>query len=259
MRMASRIGVVVALGLIASAAHADHHGMAMMGEADEPTAFDASVDLVAASYNTLTEAGDYEGVLPAVGWRHGRYGVGASLGLYRIMLNGLGEHGIGDLMVHADAMVYSHEHITTGVMMMVSVPTGEEIYGLGMGHTMLMPSLYGAWSAGRVTVNASAGFSRAIAQMEAGHDHGVWPLVDPMNMSEIAWSAGCDVALGRGVHGTVRAAGGIPVALMGHERVIGAARAGWGSGRVDTALEVQAGLVGDPFTIRGLVETALHF
>jgi hypothetical protein len=49
------------------------------------------------------------------------------------------------------------------------------------------------------------------------------------------------------------------VGLVGHERVIGAGRLGWGSGRVDTAVEVQTGLVGDPFTIRGLVETALHF
>jgi hypothetical protein len=258
MNMVGRI-VVVAVGLIASAAYADHHGMAMMGAADDPTAFDASVNLVAASYSTLTYVGDYEGVLPSIGWRHDRYGVGASIGLYRIMLNGLDQHGIGDLMVHADAMLYAHDHFSGGVMMMVSAPTGEEIVGLGMGHTMLMPSFYGTWSAGRVTVNASAGFSRAIAQMEEGHDHGVWPLVEPMNMSEVSWSAGCDLALGRGMHGSVRAAGGIPVGLMGHERVIGAGRVGWGSGRVDTAVEIQTGLVGDPFTIRGLVETALHF
>lgn len=259
MRMASRIGVVVAAGLVASTAHADHHGMEMMGAADEPTAFDASVNLVAASYSTLTYAGNYEGVLPAIGWRHDRYGVGASLGLYRIVLNGLDERGIGDLVVHADAMLYAHAHVTAGAMLMVSAPTGQEIYGLGMGHTMVMPSLYSTWSAGRVTLNASAGFSRAIAQMEAGHDHGVWPLVDPMNMSEIAWGAGCDVAFGRGLHSSVRAAGGIPVGLAGHERVIVGAGIGWGSGRVDTAVEVQTGLVGDPFTVRGLVETALHF
>jgi hypothetical protein len=258
MRMVGRI-VVVAVGLIASTAYADHHGMTMMGADDEPTAFDASVNLVAASYSTLTYVGDYEGVLPSVGWRHDRYGVGASLGLYRIMLNGLDQHGIGDLMVHADAMLYIHEHVSAGVMMMVSAPTGEEIFGLGMGHAMAMPSLYGTWTSGRVTVNASAGFSRAIAQMEVGHDHGVWPLVEPMNMSEISWSAACDLALGRGMHGTVRAGGGIPVGLVGHERVIGAGRVGWVSGRVDTAVEVQTGLVGDPFTIRGLVETALHF
>lgn len=259
MRMASRIGVIVAVGLSASAAHADHHGMAMAGEADEPTSFDASVNLVAASYSTRTYVGDYEGAVPAIGWRHARYGLGASLGLYRIVENGLNEHGIGDLVVHADVQLYAHERVTAGAMLMVSAPTGEEIYGLGMGHTMVMPSLYGTWMTGRLALNASAGFSRAIAQMEAGHDHGVWPLVDPMNMSEVTWGAGCEVALGRGLHGAARLAGGIPVGLAGHERVIGGASVGWGSRRVDTALEVQTGLAGDPFTIRGLVETALHF
>ncbi|HET9991884.1 MAG TPA: hypothetical protein VFQ65_25320, partial [Kofleriaceae bacterium] len=60
--------VVVAVGLIASAAHADHQGMAMGEAADEPRAFNASLNLVAASYSTLSYVGDYEGVLPAVGW-----------------------------------------------------------------------------------------------------------------------------------------------------------------------------------------------
>ena len=256
--MAGRI-VVVAVGLIASAARADHQGMAMGEAADEPRAFAASVNLVAASYSTLTYVGDYEGVLPAVGWSHDRYGVGASVGLYRIMLNGLDQRGLGDTLVHASATLYTQDHFVAGAMIMVSAPTGDERFGLGMGHTMVMPSLFGMWSAGRVTVNASAGFSRAIAQMEAGHDHGVWPLVEPMNMSEISWGVGCDLVLGHGIHTTVHAAGGIPVGLVGHERVIGAARLGWTSGRVDTAVEVQTGLVGDPFTIRGLVGTALHF
>ncbi len=67
-------------------------------------------------------------------------------------------------------------------------------------------------------------------------------------------------AFGRGLHAVVRAGGGHPVGnFLGHERVIGAVRFGWGTGRVDTAAEVQTGLVGDPFTIRGLLETALHF
>ncbi|MEO6776374.1 MAG: hypothetical protein ABI467_25755 [Kofleriaceae bacterium] len=257
--MLGRIAIVAVVGLFAAPAEADHQGMAMTETADQPTTIDASVNLVAASYTTLTYAGDYEGVLPAIGWRHDRYGVGASLGLYRIMLNGLDQRGLGDLMLHAEAMLYMHDHLSAGVMMMVSAPTGDEVIGLGMGHTMVMPSLFGAWTKGRVTFDASAGFSRAIAQMEAGHDHGVWPLVDPMNMSEIAWGVGCNVALGRGVSSSVRAGGGIPVGLTGHQRVIGAARVGWGSKRVDTAVELQAGLVGDPFSIRGLVETALHF
>jgi hypothetical protein len=143
---------------------------------------------------------------------------------------------------------------------MVSAPTGAELYGLGMGHTMVMPSAYAVWSHDRVTVTASAGYSRALGHMEPNHDHGVWPLVEPMNMSELSWSVAADYAVAHGVHVAARTGGGHPVGnLIGHERVVGALRVGWGTGRVDTAVEVQTGFVGDPYTIRGLVETALHF
>jgi hypothetical protein len=217
--------------------------------------------LIAATYGSPTTAyaGDYEGVIPSLSWMHDRYGVGASVGLYRILLNGLDEIGLGDVSVHASVRLHADAHLSTAVMLMISAPTGDEIHGLGMGHTMAMPMIYGAWTTGRYTFAATAGYSRAIAQMEAGHDHGVWPLVDPMNMSELTWAASGGVTVRPSLRGTVRVGGGVPIELVGHTRVIGAARLGWGSDRLETAMEVQLGLVGDPFTVRGLVETALHF
>jgi hypothetical protein len=81
-----------------------------------------------------------------------------------------------------------------------------------------------------------------------------------MNMSEITWGGGGDVAVADDVRVGARVSGGVPVgALPGHERVEGAVRVAWGKGRVDTAAELQAGLVGDPFTVRGVVSTALRF
>jgi hypothetical protein len=41
--------------------------------------------------------------------------------------------------------------------------------------------------------------------------------------------------------------------------VIGAGRVAWGTPRVSTAFELQLGIAGDPFTIRGVVDTALRF
>ncbi len=259
MRMATSI-VGVALGLVASNAHADHHHEMVMDATDDAPAFEGQVSLVAANYSSLSYVGDYEGVIPSLSWQHDRYMAGASLGLYRILLNGLQQQGIGDLMVHAGATLLQAGDVQAGVMVMVTAPTADDRFGLGMGHTMLMPSLFGVWTHDRLTLNASAGYSRALAQIEAGHDHGVWPLVEPMNMSEITWGAGCELLLGDGLHGGARVTGGLPVGpVIGHDRVIGALRLGWGKGRVDTAAEVQAGLVGDPFTVRGLLETALHF
>ncbi|MEO8840610.1 MAG: hypothetical protein ABI591_21875 [Kofleriaceae bacterium] len=264
--MAARIALVV-VGLTASTASAQHHhDMAMMdagagsGEVAEPAPFDASVQLIAASYSTLTYQGDYEGAIASLGYSRDRYMVGASLGTYRILLNGLESYGIGDLMLHAGATLVHAGEVQAGVVAMVSIPTGDELFGLGMGHTMVMPSAFGVWSHDHVTLTANAGYTRALGQMEANHDHGVWPLVEPMNMSEISWGVAGDYGFGHGMHAGARAGGGHPIAnRIGHERVIGALRVGWGTGRVDTAAEIQTGLVGDPFTIRGLLETALHF
>jgi len=80
-----------------------------------------------------------------------------------------------------------------------------------------------------------------------------------MNMSEVTFGGGGDVAITGGIRGGVRVAGGVPVGAVGHDRLIGAAHLAWGSRRVETSLEMQAGVVGDPFDVRGVVETALRF
>ena len=85
------------------------------------------------------------------------------------------------------------------------------------------------------------------------------PLVEPMNMSELTWSAGGAVALGGGVQVGSRLSGGVPVALSGQDRLIGSLRAAWGGYGVDTAAELQLGLAGDPFNIRAVLSTALRF
>ncbi|HEY0251517.1 MAG TPA: hypothetical protein VGC41_08320 [Kofleriaceae bacterium] len=233
--------------------------MAMESEATAPDPFDASVQLIAASYGTISYVGDYQGVIPSLMYQHDRFSVGAAMGLYRINLNGLEANGIGDVMLHAAMTLVHAGDFTGGVVAMVSAPTGDDRVGLGMGHPMAMPSIYGVWARDRLTVSASAGYSRALAEVPQGHDHGVWPLVEPMNMSEVTWGVGADLALTHSIHGGARVGGGHPFDLMGHERVVGALRLGWVASRVDTGVEVQTGFVGDPYTVRGLVETALHF
>jgi len=251
---------VVVVGLTASTARADHHEMMMDdGSGATPPPFDASVSLVAASYSTISYVGDYQGALASLMWRYDRYMFGAGLGMYHINLNGLDQHGISDVMVHAATTLVHQGELSAGFVAMVSAPTGDDRFGLGMGHVMAMPSFYGVWSHARITVSVTAGYSRALAHMEAGHDHGVWPLIEPMNMSEISWGTACELALAAGMRVGVRASGGHPFDLPGHERVYGAARVGWGTRRVDTSAELQTGFVGDPFNVRGLVETALHF
>ncbi len=257
MRMAPWIALVC-VGLTAPAARADHHGMHMEGGATGST-IGTGVSLVAASFSTTDFAGDYQGIIPSVSWATPRYVIGANLPYYRLEENGRESYGLGDAMIHGQATVIDGDEVHAGALLGAMFPTGDGQNGLGMGHPMLMPALWSAWSHDRVTLAASAGYSRALVDSMSHHDHGPWPLVEPMNMSEISWSASGTVTIAPGTRAGVRLTGGIPVLEAGHDRVVGALRVAWGAGRVDTAAEVQAGIAGDPFTIRGVVETALHF
>jgi hypothetical protein len=78
-------------------------------------------------------------------------------------------------------------------------------------------------------------------------------------MSELSWNAGSELQLAPQLSAGVRAAGGIPVDAEGSTRVVVGGRVAWREGRVDSAFEMQAGIAGDPFNVRGVVSTALSF
>ncbi len=263
MNVRRRIGCALLLGCLAPAvARADHHEMAMPSD-DGSLSYDVSVSVVAASFSPSGAAdmpygGDYQGVATSASVSVDRYAAGASWAYYRLLRNGLEQYGVGDLVAHGQVMLYRDDELQAGLIAAVSAPTGDEITGFGMGHTMLMPAAWGTWHRDRLILTGSAGYSRALSM--GGHVHGMAPIVDPMNMSEITWSGSGDVAIGDGVRAGVRLTGGIPVAVtMGTDRVVGAIRVAWGEGRVNTAAELQAGLAGDPFNIRGVVQTSLRF
>jgi hypothetical protein len=220
--------------------------------------FGAGVGLVAGSFDTMTYGGNYQGVIPALQWAYSRFGIAASTALYRLEENGARFYGLGDLMVHGQIGIAHNAHGSVGLLAGVMVPIGDDQHGMGMGHVMAMPAAYGTWAFDHIMLTGMAGYSRAVG---AGmlHDHGPWPLVEPMLVSEVSWSAGADLLAAPTVRVGGRVSGGIPVAASGATRVIGALRVAWHSGRIDSAAELQAGLAGDPFTVRGVVSTALSF
>ena len=252
--------ITIAGCIIPAIAHADHHGMVMTEGENSRSTFGAGVSLLAATYQTMTFGGDYEGIVPAGTWSMGRYAAGANMPLYRILENGNRRYGIGDFVANGQVALLLDHDVRAGMSFAVSAPTGDDMIGLGMGHLMLMPAAWAGARMGRVIGAASFGYSRALVDDASHHDHGMWPLVEPMNMSELTWSASGEVAVGSGVRTGARFAGGIPLGAMpGHERVIGVLRVAWGSGRIETAAEAQTGLVGDPFDIRGVLQTSLRF
>ncbi|MEO7731286.1 MAG: hypothetical protein ABIY55_09960 [Kofleriaceae bacterium] len=258
--MTCRIGAAALLGswtLAAGVAEADHD-MAMSEPHDDSSSLSVGVAVQAAEFETMSYVGSYQSVTPSLGWMRGRFGASAMLGLYHLEENGLSTYGLGDVMFGGHAAVIERDALQAGVAVHVMLPTGSELDNLGMGHTMAMPSLWAAWHGEQVAAMASAGYARALTSLEAGHDHGPSPLVDPMNLQELTWSAGADLEVGHHVRLGGHALGGVPIGT-GHTRVIGGGRVSWGTPRVSTAFELQAGIAGDPFTVRGVVETALRF
>jgi hypothetical protein len=250
----ARLFIAGALLLGASPARADHdHAV----DHDGGSAFGAGITMVAASYDTMLYAGNYQGVQPSLTWASKRLAFGASAAAYRIERNGATYYGLGDLVVHGQAVLVRRDHVRGGVLLGVAAPVGDDRHGLGMGHPMIMPAVYATHAVERIAVTATAGYSRAFGG-DTEHDHGMWPIVEPMNFAELTWSAAGEYAITDELRAGARLSGGVVIG-DGEHRVVGAVRVGWAGDRVTTAAELQAGIAGDPFTLRGVVSTALSF
>jgi hypothetical protein len=255
LRRGSKPGVAISV-LLASPAHADHEHHAIASAADAPP-FAASLSLLAAAFDTMFYGGDYQGVIPGLDWSRGRFGAGTSVPLYQMTVNGREVRGPGDVDVHGQVALVEGT-TRAGLALAVMLPTGDHVAGLGMGHPMLVPATWVQRGFDRVVLSASLGYGVALGG-GAHHDHGAWPLVDPMARSEVTLATAGDVRVPHGVHVGARLSGAIPVGVSGDPRVIAAARAVWIRGRVQSGLELQGGVVGDPFTLRGVVQTTLGF
>jgi hypothetical protein len=252
MKLAALIVMAPAMAM----AEHHHHGM-VAGGTEEGSSFAAGLSLVAANFDTMEYGGEYQGLVPSVRWSRGRFAASTSMGMYRLEKNGLSLYGAGDAMVHGQANLATRGGATAGVALAVSAPTGDRQEGLGMGHPMVMPAAYGRYATSGGSVDASFGYGRAISG-ESDHEGHGGPLVDPMNFSELTFTASGELVLARQLRTAARLSGAMPTG-EGTTRVIGGVRVLWTEGRVDTAFEIQAGLAGDPFTLRGVLETALRF
>jgi len=255
------IAIVLVLAASAPAfAQHDHAHEDTHTDAGHGSAIAAGVSLVAASFDTMLYGGNYEGIVPSVRWSNERFAAIATGAAYRMYKNGAQSYGLGDVALHGQATLVGGAHnFDAGVLAGVSAPTGDDRKGMGMGHVMVMPGVYASWMPHeRLRFGTSVGYSRSFGA-QGHHDHGSWPLVSPMLMAEVSWNAGGDVRVTPDVTAGARATGGLPAGEGGHARAAVAGRVGLRRGRVDSAFELQAGLVGDPFTVRGVVSTMVSF
>ena len=259
MSAAAPIFALLALAASQARAEADPHDGMIMDDG-RASAFDAGVSVIAAQYGpTPFFVGDYEGVTPMVGWKHDVWSASAMLGFYRLDENGLVVYGPGDLMVAGGVTVLRHCAWRGGVAVEAMLPTGAEALGLGMGHVMAMPSAWLSRNVWRLVVRASAGYNRALTSLD-GHVHGLWPLVEPMNLQEVSWSVGAAApAIWRNLDVSASVWGGVPIDVpMGVDRASAGVKASWTEPRVVTALELQVGVLGDPYVVRALVSTMVR-
>jgi hypothetical protein len=238
--------------------HGDPGGRAAAPDA-EPLGLTVTAGVVAATYRGTLYEGDYEGALAGAAFARGRYEASASMTGYRIVRNGRAATGLGDLMVHGSASLLARGPVSAGAHLMLMAPTGADQTGLGMGHFMLMPALWSAYAAGAARASASVGYARVLGDAGAHAEHGAaWPLVDPMAASELTLEVAGTLALARALAAGALLRGALP--LEGSDaRLLAGLRVAWRAGRVEVAAEGQAGVLGAPVRVRGLLSTSLSF
>ena len=249
------IRALVLVLLFAGPAAADHdHG------AEAPaSALTATAGVVAATYDAMLFDGDYQGVTGTVAYARKRFVLGAAGAAYRLQKNGKIVRGSGDTSVYAQATLVDRGRHVFGAVLAVMLPTGNDDDGLGMGHFMAMPALYGRASRGDLSLAATVGYGRGIGDEALHAEHGgVWPLVEPMNYHEVTCAGTAMLALAHQLRAGLRAAGAAPLG-DGDARLTTGVRAVWIAGRVETTFEISAGLVGAPYTLRGTFATAISF
>ena len=245
----------VSAALAPTGARAEHdHGSHAGHVQPEARHLDVGAGIVLARYETQLYAGDYQGVKPTAVWRRGRYAVSAEIGFYRITKNGAVYFGFGDLLLGAGATVHRGEQTMIALGLPVSLPIGDRTTGLGMGHVMVMPTVVMAYR----RLAASLTYGRAVGGDAHHAGHGVWPLIDPLNQQEFAWSVGGSFPIASSLAIGGRLGGAIAIG-DGTDRVHAAWEAVWTEGRVATKLDLFTGFASDPVVVGGGLSSEVSF
>ena len=239
------------------------------------TSWQANATGIFATYENASYTGEYQGVRALASYqlfdrapdgapRHPRLSLEVALPYYRIVRNGLTQHGLGDLGVDARVVAYrsSDQRLSVGPELALTVPTGDAQRDLGMGHVMLMPGAWLKLQQDRLLLIVQAAYGRAATDLHgSGHHHeAVFPLVNPMNMQELEHS----IALGYAVHESVeletRLFGAVPInSPMGTARELIAGGARVSVGIFAVGVEVQVPLVGAIFRAKTLLSASARW
>jgi len=120
-----------------SVAFADHEMAMSEHHHDDSSEISVGVSMEAAAFSTMVEVGNYQGILPSLGWMRGRFGASATVGLYHLDENGLSVYGMGDTMIAGHATVVATETAMAGVALYYDTDGGKAsnahvgVFGVG--------------------------------------------------------------------------------------------------------------------------------
>jgi hypothetical protein len=225
----------------------------------ETASYRASATASFASYTNSSYAGEYQGVQVAAAFMHPRVWVDVALPSYRLVRNGLSTHGLGDLAADTRVVAYQtpDRSLSVGPELALTLPTGDDDKGLGMGHVMLMPGAWLMLHLEKLSLIAQLAYGRAAISLSAsGHRHGggYTPLVNPMNMQELEHALSLGYAVHPNLQLEARVLGAQPIdSALGRAREVVACGLRLYAGPVDVGFEVQVPVVGSPFRARTLL------
>ncbi len=238
------------------------------GDTAVDQAFRASLGSVFASYRNDFGEGEYQGLNAAFAYQHPWVFAGVSLPGYRLERNGEARTELGDVGLEVRGTAYrdAESGFALGLGLAATFPTGNEKFGFGMGHTMLMPGLWLSITRELFVLRLEAIYGRAVGghhDAHAGHAHHrmlAGSIVQPMNASELEHGISLALLLHPNMRATARLFGAVPVAdTNGQAREIAAFGVQGILGCWDLGLEAQIPLVGSPFVARTLLALGMEW
>ncbi|MET0387519.1 MAG: hypothetical protein ABW321_16230 [Polyangiales bacterium] len=248
------LGLAVSLlGLASTQAEAQSCHAASLRPTDGLT-YRVAASAVLGSYDTAAVSGEYQGLFLTATLSHPWFTAEVALPGYRMAETGRHAYGLGDVLVSARGNLYrsTDQHWLAGPELAATLPSGRAEDGLGMGHVMLMPGGFVQWRHAGFAVITQLAYGRALGSMDhAAHGDGPFPIVNPMNRSELTHAIGVSATVHPNLHVTGRLLGAVTLFdHAGAAREIVAPGLQFIAGAFDAALEIQLPVVGNPFSSR---------
>lgn len=207
--------------------------------------------------------GEYQGLFVTGTLAHPWFTAELALPGYRIARIGSHAYGPGDLTVNVRGNVFrtADESITLGPELAATLPTGSADDGLGMGHVMLMPGVFGSWQHHAFTLITQLGYGRALGSASThNHGDGPSPVVNPMNRSELTHAIGFSASVHPNLRVTTRLLGAVTLFNhAGYAREVLAPGLQLIAGAFDFTFEQQLPVVGEPFVSRTLMSVGAQW